>query len=458
MRALLAICRQTIRTSVRQRVFHLLLLFVMLAVTVLPLTISGDGTAAGEVKILLTYTLGIITALISAATIWIACSAIAREVEGYQMHLVLTTSTPRWTVWLGKWLGVFLLNAFLFCTGAAVACGVLYWKMNHWRYGPEEMAKLRHEVLVGRREFYPVQPDFRQAVDREYNRRQTDGSLNPNHNPKTVRDELLRQIRARATEVPKSGTRFWVFPDVKVPAADTALHLRYRCYVGGTSRSDQKFTEGVWAIRDWKDGEDSFAVFPQRVMSGSFYEITIPATYIDPDGRLVIGYTNEDAGDSSIMFQLADGPTLLAPATGFLSNYARAVVLVLLQLAFLAALGCTVGAVFSSPVALFVAASYLVIGLLVQTATNVPVKDDFGTYQYKSILDRGAHYVALGVSKAVVSVDDFDASADLIRGRLITTVRIVFTAGTLILLRTLPMAVIGVWIFTRRELGLVIRG
>lgn len=457
MSALLAICAQTIRTSVRQRVFLLLLVLVILAVILLPLTVSGDGTANGEVQIILSYAFGMVTALLSAAALWIGCAAISREIEGYQMHLVLTAPAPRWLVWLGKWLGVFLLHAALFLVGALVILGMLHWRMAHWRFSPEETARVREEVLTGRREVLPLAPDFRHLVNDEYQRRLAAGELDPAHNAAVVRGELLRQVKARTTEIPAGATRLWLFRSLGRLPPDTPLYLRYRHYVGSTSRSDQKSTDGVWMVRDPDTADESYSVLPQRAMGGAFHELVIPARFVTADGTLVLGYSNTDPAGNSVIFQTADGPSLLVPATGFAANYGRAVLLVLLQLAVLAALGCTVSALFSTPVALFVAVAYLVMGFSVQAAVNVPTQDELEGYTYRGPVDRAAHVVALVTQRVIVSLGEFDASGDLTRGRLITGTRLARALLLLVGLRTVPLAALGMYVFHRRELGLVIR-
>ena len=131
--------------------------------------------------------------------------------------------------------------------------------------------------------------------------------------------------------------------------------------------------------------------------------------------------------------------------------------LALLQVAFLAAIGCVFGGIFSTPVALFVSAMYLVIGLLVQSAVHAPRQDDLGRYQYQGLTDRIPQYVALTTRAFVVSVDDFDATGDLAHGRLISLGKLLGTAGSLLGLRTLPLVGCGIWLLTRRELGTVVR-
>jgi ABC-type transport system involved in multi-copper enzyme maturation permease subunit len=372
--------------------------------------------------------------------------------------MVLTKPAPRWLVWTGKWLGVFLMQAFLFVVAALVVLALVRWKVENGGFPPEELAQLKSEVLVGRRVFDPDQPDFMKLMKEEYQRRLKEGTLSPDHNPRAVMLEILRQSRARSTEVPFEMTRGWRFRGVEVAGPDTSVYLRYRMYVGSDSTSDQRFSEGTWGVQDPTAKEpDTFAVVSQRVMGGVFHEMTFPGSFVDHEKTAIVTYTNQDAEKASLIFQTADGPALLVARTSFTVNYLRASLLVLLQLAFLAALGCTVGAVFSTPVAIFVAVSYLVIGLTVQAAVTAPLTDELGGYEYKNVAERMAHYMALGVGKLVVSVDDFDASSDLAKGRLIEVTRMLGALFGLVVLRSLPLAGLGAYLFTRRELGTVIR-
>ena len=132
-------------------------------------------------------------------------------------------------------------------------------------------------------------------------------------------------------------------------------------------------------------------------------------------------------------------------------------VLAVFQIAFLAALGCTVSAAFSTPVAAFVAVAYLVIGLMVQPAINAPLQNDDGTYDYKGIWDRSAHYLAMTVGQLVVSVDDLDATSDLAKGGLVENSRLIRSFLTMMLIKTGLISGVGLWIIYRRELGAVIR-
>ncbi|MFK5282867.1 ABC transporter permease subunit, partial [Lacticaseibacillus paracasei] len=69
-----------------------------------------------------------ITALLGLATLWLACGTLARDIEDFSMQLVCTKPIPRWQIWLGKWLGITMLNVvFLGITGTSLYV-LLFWK------------------------------------------------------------------------------------------------------------------------------------------------------------------------------------------------------------------------------------------------------------------------------------------------------------------------------------------
>lgn len=459
MKALYAIAVQTVRSSLRSRVFHVLFVLVMLAVLVLPVTVTGDGTALGQVQIAITYSLGVVTVLISVATLWLGCAQLPREIEAYQMHLVLTKPAPRWLVYAGKWLGIFLMHAFLFLVAAAIVYALVMLRLKRGDFTEREMDRLRHEVLVGRRLFRSEQPPFRKLARQNYQARLKAGELKEGHNRAQVLQEIERQIRASSTEIPPGMVRSWTFENIDVAdTEDARVYCRYRVYVGSTTKTGQRSTVGLWGIRDPAREEERYQPLLQRVPGGSFHEFAFPARFVSENGTVKLTYQNRDPENESVIFQIADGPLLLVKAAGFLNNYVRSVFMVVLQLAFLAALGCTAGAALSSPVAIFAGMSYLVIGMTVQAAVAAPLEDPVtGRVKYESVLQQGAHIVAQVTSYAVVSVEEFNTAGALARGRLIEMRRLAAGVFKLLLFRGLPVAALGMWILTRRELGTVIR-
>jgi len=457
--------KQTIRSSVRSHVFHVLGALILLAVFLLPVTVAGDGTAAGQLQISLTYSLGVVVALVSTTTLWLSCALLSREVETYTLHMVTTKPCPRWLIWAAKWFGVFSMHVVILFAAAAIILGLVLWRTSREEFPEEELQRLHSEVMVGRRVFSPEAPPFSQMVEEEYRRRLPE--LDKAHDPAGIKAEILRQAVARSGEVPAGDQRAWKFPGVHVRDPKEPLFLRYRFYSGSTSQSDQKEVPGLWLLRDPASpaGQDRVFPYPAKALGGTFHEMPVDANFVGPDGMFMIAYVNPPAEAEEwgaikpvpAIFQLADGPTLLVRVTGFAANYARSLLLAVFQIGFLAALGCMVGAAFSTPVAAFVAVSYLIIGMVVRAAVSAPLQDDFGKYQYKTKTEMVAHRFAQGVSAAVVSVNEMDATSDLARGRLIEWRRIGGDLVWLILVRGGIIAALGMWVLTRRELGTVIR-
>ncbi len=471
MKSFLAIIKQTMWSAVRAKIFHVLGVLILLSVFLLPATVSGDGTAKGLVQISLTYSLGIVVALISTTALWLSCSQLSREIEAYNIHLVVSKPCPKWKIWFGKWTGIFLMHAVILVVSAAVIYGLIQfrvsWEVRHGRFSKAEIEALDKEIRVGRREFRADKTDLREKIEAEYNRRKNTDLKEMN--PDIAKAEIHRQLIAKDGEVQPGNMKFWTFRNV-VGKGDV-IYLRYRLYSGSTQALSQRNMPCLWSVKDPNTpaGVESGYVpgALSEVMGGTFQELALSKECVDKNNGNTVSVMflnpQKDAPvwrgveASSAMFQEKDGPVLLIAVSSFFGNYCRAILLALFQIAFLVALGCTVSAAFSTPVAAFVAVAYLVIGLSVSAALDAPSRGLDGQVQYKNIAERTAHYVAVAAGSVVVSVDDLDATSDLARGRMVENARIIHSLISLMLLKTGIMSAIGIWILSKRELGLVIR-
>src|SRR5213596_848126 len=121
MQRLFAIAWLTWKAAVRFRLFLVVAVLLLGSVIGLPLIIRDDGTARGFTQILMTYTLGTVSALLGLSTLWLSCGTLARDIEECQMQMVAVKPIARWQIWLGKWLGIMMLNAsLLFFAGSSV--------------------------------------------------------------------------------------------------------------------------------------------------------------------------------------------------------------------------------------------------------------------------------------------------------------------------------------------------
>src|SRR6266478_2101643 len=148
MQRLLAIATLTWKAAFRFRLFWVLTVLLLGSVVVLPLLLKDDGTARGFTQILLTYTLSVITTLLGFTTLWLACGTLARDVEECQMQMVAVKPIARWQIWLGKWLGLLMLNGALLALAGGSVYALLQWRAT--RLPADQQEVLRNEVLVAR--------------------------------------------------------------------------------------------------------------------------------------------------------------------------------------------------------------------------------------------------------------------------------------------------------------------
>src|SRR5437867_1642607 len=128
MQRLLAISGLTWRAAFRFRLFWVLAALLLGSVVVLPLLLQDDGTARGFIQIMLAYSLSVITALLGFSTLWLACGTLARDIEDCSMQMVAVKPIARWQIWLGKFLGITLLNAVLLAASGGFVYGLLHWR------------------------------------------------------------------------------------------------------------------------------------------------------------------------------------------------------------------------------------------------------------------------------------------------------------------------------------------
>lgn len=72
MTKIAAIALLAFKTAVRSKLFVSLMVVLALTVIGLPLTVKGDGTLAGDITILLQYTLGLAAIILGSVVLWSA--------------------------------------------------------------------------------------------------------------------------------------------------------------------------------------------------------------------------------------------------------------------------------------------------------------------------------------------------------------------------------------------------
>lgn len=482
MTSFLGIVKLTCRSAVRSHIFQLLFCLLVLLIFLIPNTIAGDGTAWGFIQISLKYSLSVIAFTLSLSTVWLGCSIMTQDVESYQLHMVISKPISRVTIWLGKCFGVIIINIVLLFMAALIVYGFILWQFNRQKFNPEEKSRIENEVLVGRKVFYPKMPNIDELARQEYKKLSevaaASGKPLDNTSASHVRDnlkELKKKIMAGMSEV-KPGVaapKVWEYTnlpkDLKTP-----LFLRYRIYVDKISSSDQRETYGIWAVKVTAPDEASkeppanifekakaeqmktyfqtMTQYPMQIMCGIFNEVALNPQVISPDGTVELSFLNFDMEKKSLYFQYSDGPKLLVKSTGFFSNYCRAVFMMALMLIILGGLACAAGSFLSMPTAIFTVISYLLFGAF--SSFIVSSEIDMPSAEFADLI---AYYVSKFLLLVVIPLQKFEVSSLLSNGELIEFGYMAVVFFNYFLVRGLPLFLIGIYLYWRREMGLVIR-
>jgi hypothetical protein len=484
MISLWAIIKLTCRASVRSHIFHILSLVLLAAIAILPNTVLGDGTASGYIQVSLKYCLGAIGFILSLSIIWVGCFILSNDLETYQIHMVFTKPVSRAKVWVGKCIGVVLIHATLLFVSSMIVYSLILWQFYKKPFTAEEKSRIENEVLVGRRVFLPELPDIDTKVRLEYGRRikylksaqaENFQKLSDFEKGKMLR-ELRNQIVAQYGEVNPgpSNTRKWNFKglstDIKTP-----LYFRYRTYVGKISSKDQRETMGMWSVRllmpadenvkDRKPGEEVAmkeifipkSQYPERLMCGVFHELALSPGTIDKAGVVTVAFTNFDLEGKPVFFQAADGPKLLIKTGSFLENYLRAVFMIFLKLLFLAGLACAAGGILSMPTAVFVVLSYLLIGIFATFVIDSDSASEEEPSQFEKIQEVAGRMMGHALLWGIIPMHKFEVTDEVANGELIEAKFIAKTFFEFFILRGLPIFLVGVWLYRRREMGTIIQ-
>lgn len=348
MRTIGAIFTLTLRSLMRSRFLFSIVLLSLAVVILLPRMVQDDGTVAGHAQVLLQYTLGVVTFLLSVGTLGVAPGLVAGELETRRLQQLLVKPVRFGQIWTGKWLALGAVNAVVLGGSILLADGLLRYSQRESRLTPEQAAELVRKVRVSRVALSPREtppdPAELKARQAEYIAK---GVMAAGMPEGAARLKVLQRIRFERNRVPPGGEKSWLF-DVgaagcgKVPATLLVQFLTSGSYTPGDM-------EGEWTA-GFRGAEPFFRSSP-RLRPMLPQEIVIPAF---PPSAEPLEVTFRNGGtekSATIVFHVEHGVRLLVPSGSYGMNLFRAYILMLLKLVLLAAVGVTMGSLFSPPVA-----------------------------------------------------------------------------------------------------------
>lgn len=455
MRSVWAIALISLRNAIRSRVVVLLLTILVLGVIGIPLTVKSDGTLAGYVQILVRYTLGFSLGVLMLATVWAGCAAVASEIQRKQIHLLITKPVTPAQLWLGKWLGLVILNTVVLAVCGLVTYGLLRWNTRAALLSPADREQLATEIIVARARLAPQPFTVENRVRQRYTEMQGRNELPTNMPPATIFKALFEAAQLEAHTVPPGRKINWRFELPPGSVASPAFQLR--CKLASALLAPMTL-HGRWVIQRERNGQP-YEVTDEHPSHGQ-HSLNVPGKALAGEGAVLVEYDNVNEKPVTLLFDTQSGLQLLVPVGGWVANFLRALLISDCLLALIAALGITAGSMFSMPVAAFVVFQALIIfntaGMIHSLATR---EASFaaalpGLIQPPGWIDEAMGWFYRGLEILIMPMQNDDPLAMVATGEWISWPVVAWTFAKQIVLASGLLLLLAVAALRRRELAL----
>lgn len=459
MSQILAIAKLTVKEAVRFKLVALLAVFLIAAVTALPLLLKDDGTARGFAQILLTYSLGLTVTTLSFATLWLSCGLLARDIEDCRIQMIVVKPIARWKIWLGKWLGILILDAFLMIIAGGVIYGLLLYRASSL---PEKQQSiLQNEIFVARGVAKELPLNLEPTIEAVYQERLKQRAIESEVDKQELRRQIAEQVKYQYQLVPEGMMREWSIPLGMAADGlkDKPLYMRVE-FIAMSHTSTFEDTRSfpmMWELGPANTPKSMRTVV--MMVPNTPNELEIPPNLLDENGVLHIRFLNNQA--DTFFFDVNGGMEVLYRQGGFLVNYAKGLFVLFCWLALLGAIGLSASSFLSFPVASFFAIFILIMGLSTSTMTQVideggiaGVNHETGRIDVQTPFDKATVYIFKVLRSAVNLVRDFSPVELLSQGRTITWMMIFSAIGQIVIVSGGLFACLGIYCFSRRELAL----
>lgn len=354
MRKILTIAGHSVKAAVRSKLFAVSAVVLICCMGGLAYFVRGDGTAVGEARVLVYYSFTIASTLTGMLALIQACGAVSQEIAERQIQLIRCKPVSAMHIWLGKWAGILAVNAVLILVAGITVRTAMALRGIH---GDE----VEREILTARRRIVPDVPGVDREVAHRYHILKQAGHLMDDASEWSVKAEIKRSVTAERTTVGPGRELRWMFdvPSGCRPGAGQLIELRTR--FNAVFRDEEPIRCSLRVLSD--DGRELFAV-PVTGYHDGMNGIILPEDLIRDNARLTVVFRNEESESGrTLVFNQRQGIEILVSEGGFNLNMIKAMLIMFMFTALLAALGVTLGSLFSFPVAVFVSISLIVAAL-----------------------------------------------------------------------------------------------
>ncbi len=348
IRRVVALCILGIRAPFRSRLVAGLLVLLAAVVILLPLGIKGDGTPAGDLRMLLTWTLGIAFAILCAATIWSGCATVSSDIETGRHVLTAVSPARPFEIWLGRWLGLVITNAILLM--AVIAAVAIQLKIKG--LSSEDTAVYRRLELDQKSIDDEVASLYEQALAHD--------AIPEGATKEQVLKSIREDIATAHLPLDPGFSRRWVFLLKKGDAEkDLRVTFSFLSSYGTTSGCKG-------ACKASREDGDIVAERSITEDDNGRIDFWIPAGSLTGERTVIVDFANTGNPEDGIavLVRHTESMHVLIHDGGVIRNLFKCSVAMLSLLALLAAVGVACGTMFSFPVATFAGTALVCIAIL----------------------------------------------------------------------------------------------
>lgn len=451
MSAILAIAFKVFQEVKKTKPALLLFFFVLLLLLLFPFTLKSDGTLQGQIQLFLSYSFLILSLALYSNSIFFTTLSFTSEIKGKQFYLIDCKSVARWQFFIGKFLGIALLNLFsLFCMGFILLMLVIYIKETQGT--PEERQDVQEKIFTSYQGYLPYIPleKLQAMVEKEYSKRKAENRLPSNIGEDEIKSQIKMQIQQQLQLIPQGYQRIWNFYDLPdgLRNTDQKIKLRYKVYISEAG-------SGFLCKVSWKIGRGANTyILEDKVKAGEYFEFTFPASTIDEKNSLEVHFLHKEEKSGMIYFPLEKGIELFYPYGSFYGNYIRALFLIYFLSCFLIALSLFASSFLTFPVAIFFGLFVLFLGLITPFLLEI---SPLSTHTQEMAWEKITDILSYGILQfSFFVVPDFFYYApteSLSLGRYIEWKILGESILKLLFLRSALFTLIGCFLFRHREVG-----
>lgn len=455
-----AVARHMIAEAIRMKVALIFIVLIVALLPILPFVVAGDGvTLTSRVQSFLAYSLGAVTFFLSILTLFLACGGLSGEIQNKQIFMIVSKPIPRWHFFLGKWLGIVVLDAALLGIAGLIIWGFTYYLSGGQATLPGDKERLNAEILTARAGSQVEMPDFSVAADNWVRQRREDGAFDDLNEEeiKARRREYINQLQNNHLSLPGGQYRTYRFAKNLIVDRDAPGFLQLRFKPISATGIDDEILQLMWQAGDPNNPDTMTNTYTGEYITDRFHTLVIPNYAINKQGELYVHLANVDPYHS-FTFPDPDSIEILYSLGTFHWNLFRALCVILCRLAFIAVLGLLASSFLSFPVA----CTLCFLVLLVAISADYVQGSMEWAQKPQSFLQQ--MFWGIGTAIQMITrtfvwiVPDFsrhDPIGNMINGRVVPMKWIAVAFTELVVIKGTILGVLGMLVFSKRELAQV---